>query len=133
MTENGTTDRIVKGRAVYARNFGVTEAKAEALMTERAGREFTQEAFNAAGGTGWQSIAPDRPRPQHRRHRRTRESKRHGRAPDHLPRCGTAERSRRTGPHSGHGAAHRLHRPTLHLAGDGDGETHGAFGRVRNV
>jgi 4-carboxymuconolactone decarboxylase len=57
MTENGTTDRIVKGRAVYARNFGVTEAKAEALMTERAGREFTQEAFNAAGGTGWQSIA----------------------------------------------------------------------------
>jgi 4-carboxymuconolactone decarboxylase len=57
MTENGTTDRIVKGRAVYARNFGVTEAKAEALMTERAGREFTQEAFNAAGGNGWQSTA----------------------------------------------------------------------------
>jgi len=57
MTENGTTDRIVRGRAVCARNFGVTEAKAEALMTERAGREFTQEAFNAAGGTGWQSTA----------------------------------------------------------------------------
>src|SRR5664280_635447 len=88
-------------------------------MTERAGREFTQEAFNAAGGTGWQSTAlADRDR-SIAVIAVIAESKRHGQAPDHLPRCGTAERSQRTGPHSVHGAAHRLHRPTLHLAGDG--------------
>ncbi len=57
MTENGTIDRIANGRAVYARNLGVTEAEAEALMTERAGLQFTTEAFNAAGGPGWKSTA----------------------------------------------------------------------------
>jgi 4-carboxymuconolactone decarboxylase len=73
MTENGTTDRIVKGRAVYARNFGVTEAKAEALMTERAGREFTG-SIQRRRRQRLAEHSPDRPRPQHRRHRRTRKS-----------------------------------------------------------
>ena len=57
ITENGTTDRIGTGRAVYARNFGIIEAKAEALMIERVGRELTLEAFNAAGRTSEQSTA----------------------------------------------------------------------------
>jgi len=49
------TDRIAAGRAVYARNFGVTEAEAERILTSRVGTDFTQEAFSAAGGLGWQS------------------------------------------------------------------------------
>ncbi|MDN4596145.1 carboxymuconolactone decarboxylase family protein [Leifsonia virtsii] len=49
------TDRIALGRAVYARNIGVGEAEAEELMVRRAGREYTTEAFNAAGGMGWGS------------------------------------------------------------------------------
>lgn len=46
-------DRIAAGRAVYARNIGVGEAEAEELMVRRAGRAYTEEAFNAAGGIGW--------------------------------------------------------------------------------
>ena len=49
------TDRIAAGRAVYARNFGVTEAESERILTSRVGTDFTQEAFSAAGGVGWQS------------------------------------------------------------------------------
>jgi 4-carboxymuconolactone decarboxylase len=47
-------DRIDAGRAVYARNFGVSPDQAEALMTERAGTQYAHEAFLAAGGPGWQ-------------------------------------------------------------------------------
>ncbi len=49
------TDRIAAGRAVYARNFGVTEAEAERILTSRVGADFTRETFSAAGGMGWQS------------------------------------------------------------------------------
>lgn len=57
VTEDGSTDRVTAGRAVYARNFDVSEAVAEALMVERVGSEFTHEAFHAAGGPGWHSAA----------------------------------------------------------------------------
>jgi 4-carboxymuconolactone decarboxylase len=50
-------DRTAMGRAVYARNFGVDEARAEALMIGRVGADFTREVFEAAGGPGWQSAA----------------------------------------------------------------------------
>ena len=46
--------RSAAGRAVYARNFGLDPAEAERIMTERAGAAYTQEAFEAAGGPGWQ-------------------------------------------------------------------------------
>ena len=46
--------RAAAGREVYARNFAVVPAEAERLMTERAGAAFTREAFEAAGGPGWQ-------------------------------------------------------------------------------
>ncbi len=49
------TERIAAGRAVYARNFGVTEAEAERILTSRVGTDFTRETFSAAGGLGWQS------------------------------------------------------------------------------
>ncbi len=49
------TERIAAGRAVYARNFGVTEAEAKRILTSHVGTDFTQEAFSAAGGLGWQS------------------------------------------------------------------------------
>lgn len=45
--------RVAAGRAVYARNFGVTEDEAERLLVERAGPQYAQEAFLAAGGAGW--------------------------------------------------------------------------------
>ncbi len=48
------TDRFAAGRATYARNFGVGEAEAERILTERVGADFTQEVFEAAGGLGWQ-------------------------------------------------------------------------------
>jgi 4-carboxymuconolactone decarboxylase len=51
------TDRVARGRAVYARNLGVDGEEAERIMTERAGADFVQEAFDAAGGPGWQSTA----------------------------------------------------------------------------
>lgn len=46
-------ERIRRGRAVYARNFGVDEQTAEMLMTERAGAAYAAEAYLAAGGSGW--------------------------------------------------------------------------------
>jgi 4-carboxymuconolactone decarboxylase len=46
--------RAAAGREVYARNFAVAPAEAERIMTERAGAAYTQEAFEAAGGPGWQ-------------------------------------------------------------------------------
>lgn len=51
------TDRATTGRAIYARNFGTDEAEAERIMTERVGVQFAREAFEAAGGPGWQSTA----------------------------------------------------------------------------
>lgn len=45
--------RVAAGRAVYARNFGVTPEEAEALMRGRAGAQYAHEAFLAAGGPGW--------------------------------------------------------------------------------
>ncbi|MFI5898113.1 hypothetical protein ACIA5D_49335 [Actinoplanes sp. NPDC051513] len=53
----GMSDRAAAGREVYARNFAVDSAQAERIMTERAGAVFTREAFEAAGGPGWQSTA----------------------------------------------------------------------------
>jgi 4-carboxymuconolactone decarboxylase len=47
------TERARRGRAVYARNFGVDEATAERLMVERAGVDYAAEAYEAAGGPGW--------------------------------------------------------------------------------
>lgn len=48
------SDRLRAGRARYASNFGVDEATAERLMVERAGADYVAEAFEAAGGPGWQ-------------------------------------------------------------------------------
>ena len=52
-----SASRFELGRGVYARNFDVDEATAERLMTERAGAEYTREAYEAAGGPGWQGAA----------------------------------------------------------------------------
>ena len=46
-------DRVAAGRAVYARNFGVTPDEAEDILTDRAGAQYAHEAFLAAGGPGW--------------------------------------------------------------------------------
>jgi 4-carboxymuconolactone decarboxylase len=46
-------DRISAGRAVYARNLGVTDDEAEGILTARAGAQYAREAFLAAGGPGW--------------------------------------------------------------------------------
>lgn len=46
-------DRFDAGRAVYARNFGVSDGRAEEILTERAGAQYAREAFLAAGGPGW--------------------------------------------------------------------------------
>jgi 4-carboxymuconolactone decarboxylase len=51
------TDRARAGRRVYARNFGVDEQTAERLMVQRAGVEYVAEAYEAAGGPGWQGEA----------------------------------------------------------------------------
>jgi len=51
------TERARRGRAVYARNFGVDEATAERLMTERAGEAYVAEAYEVAGGPGWHGEA----------------------------------------------------------------------------
>jgi|SRR6185312_2008706 4-carboxymuconolactone decarboxylase len=48
------SDRARDGRKLYARNFGVDEATAEQLMIERAGIDYVTEAWEAAGGPGWQ-------------------------------------------------------------------------------
>jgi 4-carboxymuconolactone decarboxylase len=47
------SERARRGRAVYARNFGLDETSAEHLMTERAGVDYVAEAYEAAGGPGW--------------------------------------------------------------------------------
>ncbi len=39
------TDRFVAGRVTYARNFGVDQAEAERILTERVGADFTREVF----------------------------------------------------------------------------------------
>ena len=57
MPEATRSDRWRLGRAVYARNFDVDEASAESLMAERAGASYTAEAYEAAGGPGWQGAA----------------------------------------------------------------------------
>src|SRR5688500_7811909 len=49
-----TNARAAAGREVYARNFGMTPAEAEHAMTEQVGAMYTREAFEAAGGPGWQ-------------------------------------------------------------------------------
>ena len=46
--------RAAAGREVYARNFAVVPAEAERIMNERVGAVYAQEAFEAAGGPGWQ-------------------------------------------------------------------------------
>ncbi|GAA2469677.1 carboxymuconolactone decarboxylase family protein [Winogradskya humida] len=46
--------RATAGREVYARNLGLVPTEAERVMTEHAGAAYTQEAFEAAGGPGWQ-------------------------------------------------------------------------------
>lgn len=51
------TERARLGRAVYARNFGVDEVTAERVMVDRAGRDYVSEAYEAAGGPGWQGDA----------------------------------------------------------------------------
>jgi 4-carboxymuconolactone decarboxylase len=51
-TEN-IDDRIAAGRAVYARNIGVTADEAETMLSGRAGAQYAREAFLAAGGPGW--------------------------------------------------------------------------------
>ncbi len=56
-TENELSDRAAAGREVYARNFATDPAEVERLMAERAGAAFTREAYEAAGGLGWQSPA----------------------------------------------------------------------------
>ncbi|WP_250004539.1 carboxymuconolactone decarboxylase family protein [Actinoplanes sp. M2I2] len=57
------SERAVAGREVYARNFGVSPAEAERRMIARAGPAFTREAYEAAGGPGWQSdVLTDRDR-----------------------------------------------------------------------
>lgn len=52
-TSENITDRIVAGRAVYARNLGVSGDEAESMLAERAGAQYAREAFLAAGGPGW--------------------------------------------------------------------------------
>lgn len=52
-----TSDRFEAGRSTYARNFGVDEPTAERIMVERAGADYVAEAYEAAGGPGWQGDA----------------------------------------------------------------------------
>ena len=55
--EYEVSDRAAAGREVYARNFGASLAETERIMAARAGAVFTREAYEAAGGQGWQSKA----------------------------------------------------------------------------
>lgn len=50
------TERSLRGREVYARNFGVDASTAERLMVERAGAAYVAEAYEAAGGIGWHGV-----------------------------------------------------------------------------
>jgi 4-carboxymuconolactone decarboxylase len=49
--------RRERGIAVYASQFGVSEAEAEQIFVERFGRRFAEEAFNASGGGAWEADA----------------------------------------------------------------------------
>lgn len=51
------SERSAAGRTIYARNFGVDDAQAQRLLSDRVGAEFTHEVFEAAGGLGWSSTA----------------------------------------------------------------------------
>jgi len=114
---------MANGRAVYARDLASPRPEAEALMTERAGPQYTTEAFNAAGGPGGKSKAlTDRDRSIAVITALVSQNVTDEHLATYLGVC-TAERSGRTGPYSADGAAYRLQRPTLHLAGDGDGTT----------
>jgi len=57
MTPDDLSDRAAAGREIYARNFGMSPAEAERIMTRRAGAVFAREAYEAAGGPGWHSAA----------------------------------------------------------------------------
>ncbi len=46
-------DRIARGRATYAKLFGVDEATAASRLTGRAGQQYAMEAMLAAGGPAW--------------------------------------------------------------------------------
>ena len=46
-------DRVARGRRVFARNLGLDESGAEAVMSGLAGHSFVTEAYLAAGGPGW--------------------------------------------------------------------------------
>lgn len=52
-----TDDRMLRGREIYARNFGVDAETAQRLMEQRAGAEYVAESFFAAGGPGWEGDA----------------------------------------------------------------------------
>ena len=46
-----------RGIAVYASQFGVSEAEAERLFVERYGAHMAEEAFEAQGGGAWEAGA----------------------------------------------------------------------------
>ena len=46
-----------RGIAVYASQFGVSEAEAERLFVERYGARMAEEAFEAQGGGAWEADA----------------------------------------------------------------------------
>ncbi|HSC92163.1 MAG TPA: carboxymuconolactone decarboxylase family protein [Gaiellaceae bacterium] len=46
-----------RGIAVYASQFGVSEAEAERLFVERFGARMAEEAFEAQGGSAWEDDA----------------------------------------------------------------------------
>lgn len=48
-------DRRRRGIAVYASQFGVSEAEIERLFADRFGRRMAEEAFAASGGTAWEA------------------------------------------------------------------------------
>jgi 4-carboxymuconolactone decarboxylase len=53
VSERDEDGRIARGRATYARLFGVDEAAAASNLTQRAGPQYAAEAMLAAGGPGW--------------------------------------------------------------------------------
>jgi len=50
-------DRRQRGIAVYASQFGVSEAEAERQFATRFGQRLAEEAFNASGGSAWDDDA----------------------------------------------------------------------------
>ncbi|MDF2751761.1 MAG: hypothetical protein K0S82_143 [Gaiellaceae bacterium] len=49
--------RRERGIAVYASQFGISNAEAERIFTERYGERMAEEAFNAQGGSTWEADA----------------------------------------------------------------------------